>query len=95
MSLPDKFANVRHWGQCLKCHRFRELRAAWNDSMSEVTSVCDACFNVPMDEEGMELIFDKADVPIASRTVKRHVENARKQYAELTFNLEKIFPEDG
>jgi hypothetical protein len=95
--IPDKLVNVRRWGQCSKCHKFRELRCGWNDMLTEIISLCDHCFNCPMDEEAFDMIFEKAGVPGPVRsniTHKAHMENARKHHASHTFNLEKIFPED-
>jgi hypothetical protein len=91
----EKFVNVRRWGSCSRCHKVRELRAAFIPDLSEIVSVCDTCFDVPLDEEGMELIFAKAGVPIASKAMQRHIEDAIRQNTEDTFNLEQIFPQEG
>jgi hypothetical protein len=97
VSVPDKFANVRRWGQCSKCHKFRELRAGWNDLLTEIISLCDHCFNVPMDEEAFDMIFEKAKVngpPRTLRTAQSFTEHSRERMAKHRYTLEKIFPED-
>jgi hypothetical protein len=96
VSVPDKLVNVRRWGQCTKCHKFRELRVSWNDTLTDFISVCDECLKCPMDEEALDMIFEKAGVPgpVRSRQTKGLIESARNQMAGTLFNLEKIFPED-
>lgn len=89
--------NVRRYGQCLKCHKYRELRVSWNDTMSEIISVCDQCFHCPLDEEAFDMIFEKAGVPgpaRSMRTAQSMVEGQRKRMAGRMFTLERIFPEE-
>jgi hypothetical protein len=97
VSLPSKLVDIRRWGQCLKCHKFRELRVTWNDTLTEITSCCDQCFNSIVDEEAMDLIFEKAGVNGPKRylvTAQSFTEATRERMAGRMFNLEKIFPED-
>jgi hypothetical protein len=93
----EKFVIVRRWGQCAKCHHFRELRASWDDTGAIIHAVCDKCFNVPMDEEALDLIFEKAGVNGPRRhlvTAQSFVETSRDRIAGQTTNLERIFPEE-
>ena len=92
----DKLVNIRRYGQCSKCHRYRELRVGFNDLMTEVVAVCDPCFDLPMDEEAMDLIFEKAGVdgPRRTGTTRAIMEKLRNHHVEHLFSIEKVFPED-
>lgn len=63
--MSNKFANVRHWGQCAKCHRYKTL--IHRRLAAHIESICDACFDVPMDAEAFDMIFEKAGVPGPNR----------------------------
>lgn len=93
----DKLVNIRRYGQCTKCHRYRELRVGWNSLMTDIIAVCDACFDLPMDEEALDLIYEKAGVDGPKRhmvSALSFIERSMNRQVERTFSLEKIFPED-
>jgi hypothetical protein len=93
--VSEKFANVRRWGQCGKCHKFRELRVGFNESMSEIISVCDGCFNCPeIDSETFDLLYEKAGVDGPARTLTIPVAEFIQQLPPRHWELERIFPEE-
>lgn len=88
----QKLVDARCHGQCRKCHKYRELRACFNSTLSEITLLCDFCFDCPMDMEALDLIFEKAGVehPDRSGKLRGLVEAEQRRMFQLT----RIWPEE-
>jgi hypothetical protein len=91
----DKLVNVRRLGRCFKCLNVREVRVAFNDTMSEIVSLCDQCFQCPpLDDESFDLIFEKAGVSGPMRTLSIPVADFIQRLPPACWDIERIFPED-
>lgn len=64
--------------------------------MSQIIAVCDYCFDCRLDEETLDLIFEKAGVPGPQRTLRTaqsFMERTRDRMSFSMFSLERVFPE--
>lgn len=90
--MSERYVDTRPYGQCRRCHKYRQLIPTFNDTLSEITLLCDYCFDCPMDNEAMDMIFEKAGVehPDRSGSLRGLVEAEQRRIFQLT----KIWPED-